>query len=327
MNRSFLALLLCVIALPQAAHAGTGAECRAAAAVCQSRTGGSLPLIERGTPLPVLVEDGDFRAVHHAADALRGDLAAVAGKAADPKAPRIAIIAGTLGHSARIDRIVRDRAIDTTGVAGTWEAYLLQVVDKPEPGIDRALLVVGADRRGTAFGLYELSRRVGVSPWTWWADVPAPRQANLYVAPGRFVDAPKVKYRGIFINDEDPALGGWLKAHYGGVADHRFYERVFQLLLRHKANYLWPAMWIPRAFYDDDARNAEMADEYGIVVATTHHEPMARAHDEWNRYGKGRWDYTKNAATLQQFWRGGIERLQGREAVVTWACAATATKR
>ncbi|WP_291879859.1 glycosyl hydrolase 115 family protein, partial [Caulobacter sp.] len=100
-------------------------------------------------------------------------------------------------------------------------------------------------------------------------------------------------------------------------ADHRFYERVFQLLLRHKANYLWPAMWIPRAFYDDDARNAELADEYGIVIATTHHEPMARAHDEWNRYGKGPWDYTKNAENLQQFWRGGIERLQGREAVVT----------
>ncbi len=316
MTRPVLALLLCVLLLPGTARAG--ADCRAPAAVCQARTAGGLALIERGTPLPVLVEEGDFAAVRHAADALRGDLAAVAGRpAAAAAAPRMAVIAGTLGHSARIDRIVREKAIDTTGVAGTWEAYLLQVVEKPEPGIDRALLVVGADRRGTAFGLYELSRRAGVSPWTWWADVPPPRRSSLYVAPGRFVDAPKVKYRGIFINDEDPALGGWLKAHYGGVADHRFYERVFQLLLRHKANYLWPAMWIPRAFYDDDARNAEMADEYGIVIATTHHEPMMRAHDEWNRYGKGPWDYTRNAEALQAFWRGGIERLQGREAVVT----------
>ncbi|AKC86370.1 glycosyl hydrolase 115 family protein [Pseudoxanthomonas suwonensis] len=316
MTRPVLALLLCVLVLPGAAHAST--DCRAPAAVCEARIAGGLALIERGTPLPVLVEEDDFAAVRHAAEALRGDLAAVAGKpAVGSAAPRMAVIAGTLGHSARIDRIVREKAIDTTGVAGTWEAYLLQVVEKPEPGIDRALLVVGADRRGTAFGLYEISRRAGVSPWTWWADVPPPRHSSLYVAPGRFVDAPKVKYRGIFINDEDPALGGWLKAHYGGVADHRFYERVFQLLLRHKANYLWPAMWLPRAFYDDDALNAATADEYGIVIATTHHEPMMRAHDEWNRYGKGPWDYTRNAETLQAFWRGGIERLQGREAVVT----------
>lgn len=310
-----LALMFCAALLPGTALAAR--DCAAPAAVCEARGDGGLALIERGTPLPVLVDAGDFTAVQRAAQALRDDLAAVAGNPADGAANSgMAVIAGTLGHSARIDRIVRDRAIDTTGVAGTWEAYLLQVVDDPEPGIDRALLVVGADRRGTAFGLYELSRRIGVSPWTWWADVPPPVRPTLHVAPGRFVDAPKVRYRGIFINDEEPALGGWIRATYGGP-NHEFYERVFQLLLRHKANYLWPAMWQPRAFYDDDPRNAEMADEYGVVIGTSHHEPMMRAHDEWNRYGKGPWDYTKNAATLQRFWRGGIERLQGREAVAT----------
>jgi hypothetical protein len=311
----FCAVLLAAAALPGTALAA--ADCHAPAAVCEARSSGSLALVERGTPLPVLVDAGDFTAVQLAAEAVRGDLAAVAGKPAATAAnPRMAVIAGTLGHSARIDRIVREKRIDTTGVAGTWEAYLLQVVDNPEPGIDRALLVVGADRRGTAFGLYELSRRIGVSPWTWWADVPPPVRANLHVAPGRFIDAPKVKYRGIFINDEEPALGGWIRATYGGP-NHRFYERVFQLLLRHKANYLWPAMWQPRAFYDDDPRNAEVADAYGVVIGTSHHEPMMRAHDEWSRYGTGRWDYTGNSAVLQDFWRGGIERLQGREAVVT----------
>lgn len=310
-----LALMFCAALLPGTALAAR--DCAAPAAVCEARRDGGLALIERGTPLPVLVDAGDFTAVQRAAQALRDDLAAVAGSpAADPADLPMAVIAGTLGHSARIDRIVREGQVDTTGVAGTWEAYLLQVVDNPEPGIDRALLVVGADRRGTAFGLYELSRRIGVSPWTWWADVPPPVRPTLHVAPGRFVDAPKVRYRGIFINDEEPALGGWIRATYGGP-NHEFYERVFQLLLRHKANYLWPAMWQPRAFYDDDPRNAEMADEYGVVIGTSHHEPMMRAHDEWDRYGKGPWDYTKNAATLQRFWRGGIERLQGREAVVT----------
>ena len=313
--RLLLAPLLCLLAaLPGPAAAAS--DCRAPAAVCESRSSGALALVERATPVPVLVDADDFAAVQRAAEALRNDLAAVSGGTAPENGARVAIIAGTLGRSARIDRIVREHALDTGGVAGTWEAYLLQVVDRPEPGIDRALVVVGADRRGTAFGLYEISRRIGVSPWTWWADVPPPRRSALYVAPGRFVDAPKVKYRGIFINDEDPALGGWMRETYGG-ANHEFYERVYQLIMRHKANYLWPAMWQPRAFYEDDPRNAEVADEYGVVIATTHHEPMMRAHDEWSRIGEGPWDYTRNERTLREFWRGGIERLQGREAVVT----------
>src|SRR5690606_18899544 len=186
-----MAPLLCLLAaLPCVASAAAG--CRAPATVCEQAGGNALALIERGTPVQVLVDSADFAAVHLAADALRGDLAAVAGGAPADGQPRTAIIAGTLGHSARIDRIVRDKAIDTAGVEGTWEAYLLQVVDTPEPGIDRALVVVGADRRGTAFGLYELSRRIGVSPWTWWADVAPAQRANLHIAPGRFVDAPKV---------------------------------------------------------------------------------------------------------------------------------------
>src|SRR5690606_12611548 len=163
----------------------------------------------------VLVDDADFPAVHRAAEALREDLAAVSGGTPDP-ASRAAIIAGTRGRSARVDRIVAAHGIDTTGVAGAWGAYLLQVVERPEPGVgvdsegelrvaverpvpgsDRAVVAVGADRRGTALGLYELSRRIGVSPRTWWAAVPPPRRQQLYVAPGRFTDAPKVRYRGI----------------------------------------------------------------------------------------------------------------------------------
>src|SRR5690606_34311155 len=188
--RFVLAPLLCLLAvLPAAAAPAT--DCRSPAAVCESRSGGALALIDRGSPVPVLVEADDFVAVRRAAEALRSDLAAVSGGTAPEGEARISIIAGTLGRSARIDRIVRAHGIDTDGVAGTWEAYLLQVVERPEPGIDRALVVVGADRRGTAFGLYEISRRIGVSPWTWWADVPPPRRSALYVAPGRFVDAPK----------------------------------------------------------------------------------------------------------------------------------------
>lgn len=298
-------------------HAAT--DCSQPAAVCEQAVPGSLALIDAGQPVGVLADSSDHPGVLRAARDLQSDLSAVSGAQATysttkPSA-RTAIIVGTLGHSPRVDRIVREHRIDTSSVAGRWEGHLLQVIDRPEPGIDRALLIAGADRRGTTFGIYELSRRLGVSPWTWWADVPVPRHASMHVAPGRFIDAPAVQYRGIFINDEDPALGGWIRATYGSP-NHQFYERVFQLILRLKGNYLWPAMW-GRAFADDDPRNPRLADEYGIVIGTSHHEPMMRAHVEWERHGSGPWDYTRNAPALRQFWRDGIVRMGDHESLVT----------
>jgi hypothetical protein len=311
-----LAGLVLLACLP--VHATT--DCTQPAAVCDTAVEGSVALIDHAQPVGVLADAHDYPGVLRAARDLQSDLARVAGHAgtfstaAAPAQPN-AIIVGTLGHSPRIDRIVRERHIDTAGVEGRWEAYLLQVVEHPEPGIGRALLIAGADKRGSIFGIYELSRRLGVSPWAWWADVPVPRQDALYVAPGRFTDAPSVRYRGIFLNDEDPALGGWMKAKFGGP-NHRFYAHVFELILRLKANTLWPAMW-GRAFADDDPQNPVLADEYGVVIGTSHHEPMMRAHAEWQRYGKGPWDYAKNADALRAFWRRGIERMGHHESLVT----------
>ena len=312
MTRPYTIAALCALfsfALPAAA----AEDCAQPATVCDDAVTGALALVDHGLTARVIVDDADFPGVVRAARDLQGDLSKVAGVTA--KAGKVAIIAGTLGHSPRIDRIVAKHKLDTRGVDGVWEGYLLQVVEKPEPGIDRALIVAGADKRGTIFGLYELSRRLGVSPWNWWADVPVQARQTRYIAPGRFVDAPQVRYRGIFLNDEDPALGGWMKATYGGP-NHQFYERVFELVLRLKGNYLWPAMW-GRAFADDDARNPELADEYGIVIGTSHHEPMMRAHVEWERHGEGAWDYTKNPENLRKFWRDGITRMGTRESVVT----------
>ena len=112
-------------------------------------------------------------------------------------------------------------------------------------------------------------------------------------------EAPGIRYRGIFLNDEAPALSGWSKATFGGF-NHLFYEKVFELLLRLKANYLWPAMW-GNAFYDDDTLNPVVADQYGIVIGTSHHEPMLRAHVEWRRYGTGKWNYDSNEVQLKKF--------------------------
>jgi hypothetical protein len=177
-------------------------------------------------------------------------------------------------------------------------------------------VIAGSDKRGTIYGIYDLSREIGVSPWYWWADVPVRHAATVVVKAERLiVGEPKVKYRGIFINDEAPAFSGWSREKFGGI-NHHVYEHVFELILRLKGNYLWPAMW-GNAFADDDSLNAKLADEYGVVMGTSHHEPMTRAQQEWHRYGQGPWNYEQNDSTLRAFWRAGIARMGTRENIVT----------
>jgi hypothetical protein len=206
--------------------------------------------------------------------------------------------------------------LNVAELSGKWEKFIIQTIERPLPNIDRALVIVGSDKRGTIYGAFDLSAQIGVSPWSWWADVPVARRTDLYVLPGvHTAGEPAVKYRGIFINDEAPALSGWANEQFGGF-NHQFYDRVFQLVLRLKGNYLWPAMW-GRAFYDDDPMNPQLADEYGVVIGTSHHEPMMRAHAEWSRYGEGPWNYETNAERLQQFWKLGVERMGDFESIVT----------
>src|SRR5690606_17518656 len=139
--------------------------------------------------------------------------------------------------------------------------------------------------------------QIGVSPWYWWADVPVKKQSELYVLPGKHTNGePKVKYRGIFINDEAPALTGWAFEKFGGL-NAQFYDHVFELILRMKGNYLWPAMW-GRMFYVDDPESPQLANEYGIVIGTSHHEPLTRAHAEWEKFGAGDWNYNTNPENL-----------------------------
>jgi hypothetical protein len=297
------------------------AECREPASLCATAVSDGVALIDAGRPASILVDAHDFPGVLRAVRGLRSDLSAVAGMDAVLYHSSAAVssgalvIVGTLGRDALIDRLVEQHELDVSGVQGQWEAYVFQVVDRPLPGVEHALVIAGADERGSIFGAYELSRRLGVSPWTWWADVPVARRAVVYSSPGRFIDKPLVRYRGIFLNDEDPALSGWVQQTFGGF-NHRFYEHVFELLLRLKGNFMWPAMW-SKAFNDDDPQNALLANDMGVVMGTSHHEPMMRAQEEWTRYGKGPWDYTKNAARLREFWRAGIERMGANESLVT----------
>ena len=278
-----------------------------------------MTLISDGRPVPVIADGHLDAGVMHALTDLQGDFASVGGNRGElvttPPVTPAAVIVGTLGKSEIVDRLARERKLDVSGLAGQWEGYVQQVVEHPAPGIGKALVIAGADKRGTIFGIYDLSRRIGVSPWVWWADVPPKHASNLFILPGRRLEKPIVHYRGFFINDEDPALGGWAKQTFGGF-NHKFYEHVFDLLLRMRGNFLWPAMW-GKSFYEEDPENARLANEMGVIIGTSHHEPMIRAQVDWDRHGQGPWDYSTNAERLRQFWREGIERTQGDERVVT----------
>lgn len=315
---SVLAGVLILAGLAPSAEAAIGQ----AAAVSFAPSAGAVIIAQGGRTAPLFVDGQDWPGVIRAAGDLQADIERVTGHRPDltsSGAPRgtDVIIAGTIGKSRLIDRLVSARKIDVAKVTGRWEAYLIQAVDSPLPGVSRALVIAGSDKRGTIFGLYHIAEQAGVSPWYWWADVPPASHEVLAVAAGtRIVDAPVVRYRGIFINDEAPSFTGWVQEKFGG-ANHRMYRHVYELILRLRGNYLWPAMWRPRAFADDDPENARLADEYGVVIGTTHHEPLMRAHDEWSRHGRGEWDYSKNDATLREFWRGGVERAKPYETIMS----------
>ena len=302
-----------LLAAASLALALPGNDCSGAVTICTGEAPGAVALIDQGRVATVVGDAKDDISVQRVIGDLRSDLTKVAGTAT--AAPRLAVIVGSLGHNAIVDRLVAEKRIDASAIKGQWEAYLQQVVDKPAPGIDRALVIVGSDARGAIYGVYDLSTRMGVSPWSWWADVPIVRRERLSVSAGSRSDRPAVRYRGIFLNDEDPALKGWATATFGGF-NEKFYSRVFELILRLKGNLLWPAMW-GKAFYDDDANNKPTARRYNVIIGTSHHEPLMRAHVEWERYGKGPWDYSKNAAVLQDFWRTGLARADGSEHLVT----------
>ncbi|KAK8251111.1 hypothetical protein HDK77DRAFT_406413 [Phyllosticta capitalensis] len=233
-----------------------------------------------------------------------------------------AIIAGTVGKSSLIDALVRDGKIDVGRVAGQWEAFTSSVLESPVKGVDRALVIAGSDKRGTIYGLYDISEQIGVSPWYWFADVPARRQSNIFALnTTKKQSSPSVKYRGLFINDEAPALTGWMnanypKSEYGSAFGADFYAHVFELLLRLRANYFWPAMW-GSMFNVDDARNQPLADEYGIVMGTSHTEPMMRATNEWTTFGNGSWQWNTNNASIYPFFVEGAERARPYEGIMT----------
>ncbi|KAI0056837.1 hypothetical protein BV25DRAFT_1831820 [Artomyces pyxidatus] len=297
----------------------------------------SFSVVSKGKAAHVFLSSDEWPGVQLAAANFVSDIQKVTGVApglsnatsssATLSSATLPILVGTLGKSSLIDQVVNNTNLDVSAIDGKWEAFLTKVVSNPLPGVSKAYVIIGADKRGTIFALYDHSEQFGVSPWYWWADVPVATHSSLFVAAsGCSHGTPTVKYRGIFLNDEQPALQNWAMEKFtngtgaaltGSPFNHFFYTKLFELMLRMKSNYLWPAQW-SSAFGVDDPENQFFADWYGIVMGTSHEEPMMRSIPvEWGLFGQGPWDYNTNSQNIYNFWVEGIERAKPYEGLYT----------
>jgi hypothetical protein len=277
----------------------------------------SFLIANRASAAPIYIAPGDSQTLRTVAAAFAADVQQVTG--AQPKLvaslnnTQDPIILGTIGHSPIIDQLIREgRLHAAAGITGKWESAVVTIVHNPAPGLHGALVIAGSDRRGAAFALFSLSKAMGVSPWAWWADVPVQHRAAVYAPCGVYVQQPpSVRYRGIFLNDEDWGLRPWaarkMDPQLHNIGPHT-YARIFELLLRLHANLLWPAMHPGTLAFNAVPENAKLADEWGIVMSSSHSEALLRNNvGEWNEKTDGPWNYQTNSAEMDRYWK---ERLK-----------------
>jgi hypothetical protein len=292
------------------------------------------PLVANHEAAEIFYDAGDYDCVKIAAGLLSDDVERVSGlkpplhpsnNKRDSFGKQVVFI-GALGHSPAVDAIIKDKHIDVSAIAGKWESYEILTIDSPLPGVDKGLMVIGSDRRGAAYGALALSEGSGVSPWVWWADVPAMHHDSLYVAAGTHMHGePSVKYRGLFINDEDWGMQPWAAKTMepksaGGVGDigPKTYAKVFELLLRLNANFCWPAMHDVTKAFNIYPENKEVADRYGIVMGSSHCEPMLRNNvTEWGQANAASYNYVTNRTGVLDYWRKRLEENGKYENVYT----------
>jgi hypothetical protein len=277
-------------------------------------------VVTDGVAADIYVDAADHASVVRAVTDLQADVKRVSGTSPTIKnvlagLSSRAVLVGTLGHSAVIDELVSQGKLDTAGIAGKWESFVIQAVSDPAPGVSRALVIAGSDRRGTAYGLYDVSQAMGVSPWYWWADVTPTQSTTVSVEGARRTQGePSIKYRGIFLNDEEN-FSTWsaLKMDAGKHAGPETYKRVFELLLRLKANFLWPAMHAVSDEFNRYPENAKNADLYGIVIGSSHPEMLLRNNvKEWDPWAKSHgspaYDYSVNPDALHDYWEERVKQ-------------------
>jgi hypothetical protein len=281
-------------------------------------------VVTKGESTSIIFDKNDAKVVEIASEILSQDILKVSNSKVllNSLSTNNVIIAGTIGNSKWIDDLISNKKIDVTQVKGKWETYSIQVVKNPTNKIKKALVIVGSDRRATAFGLLEVSRMIGVSPWEWWADVTPVKQKELILkVETKIYGSPFVKYRGIFLNDEDWGLQRWAALNFEtekGDIGPKTYAKVFELVLRLRANTLWPAMHSCTTPFYSFPKNKQVADDYAIVVGTSHCEPMlCNINSEWESAEMGEWRYDNNETTIKEFFKDRTKETAGFESIYT----------
>lgn len=318
-------LIVTILVLPLTYSDSAQLNGKAKITVSETARPGDFPLLSRQAAAVIYTDKTDATVVSVAANALKNDVKLVTGIAPEVTTSskinsQFCILIGTIGKSNRIDRLVRSNKISVAEIKDKWETFSISIVENPQPGIKQALVIAGSDPRGTAFGVFELSKMIGVSPWYWWADVHPKPKKEIYIKGTMVSSPPSVKYRGIFLNDEDWGLQPWAAKTYEqetGDIGPKTYARIFELLLRLKANLIWPAMHpSTKAFYHYPD-NEKVAADYSIVVGSSHAEPMLRNNvSEWTK-DMGHFNYLTNRDKVHNYWESRVKESKNNDAVYT----------
>jgi hypothetical protein len=294
----------------------------------------SFPLITINTIPAFYYDTNDAKVVQVVATAFGKDLQLVSGKQMELKTGQVikdefAVIAGTIGQSKHIDQLIKEKRIDVSAIQNKWESFSIQIIkgnkNEKSSGLPfrggGLLVITGSDPRGTAYGIFHLSKSMGVSPWVWWADAAPQQRKQLFVSGSYVSNEPTVKYRGIFLNDEDWGLQPWAAKTFEPETEDigpKTYAKIFELLLRLRANLIWPAMHPSTKAFFHYPGNAQMATDYSIVIGSSHAEPMLRNNvDEWKEKTMGEFNFITNHDTIYQYWEDRVIQSKGFNAFYT----------
>jgi hypothetical protein len=294
--------------------------------IVAKRQSSAFPLVAGKKASTIFVDAADAQVVKIAAHAFRSDVALVTGTTpaldSTARSTALGVIVGTIGKNRLIDQLVKTKKLDVSGIKDQWESFGITVIDAPFGKGSQALVIAGSDPRGTAFGVFELSKMMGVSPFYWWADVVPEHKEEVFVTTGSITSRPpSVKFRGIFINDEDWGLQPWAAKTFEpetGDIGPKTYAKVFELLLRLKANLIWPAMHPSTKAFFHYPGNAKVAADYAIVIGSSHAEPMLRNNvGEWDEKTMGHFNYLTNKETVYKYWEDRVKESSGISAMYT----------
>lgn len=286
----------------------------------------SFSVVKDKVTATILIDKNDAKVVSIAANMLASDVFDITNKkllVTQKKSIKgNVIIAGTIGKNSLIDKMISKGALNVDKINGQWERYIIQVIEHPQNGMDKILVVVGSDRRGTAYGILELSRMMGVSPWEWWADVKSEKRNEIVLSVENTVfDGPSVKYRGVFLNDEDWGLQRWAALNFEpetGDMGPKTYAKIFELLLRLRANTIWPAMHSSTKPFYSFPQNKEVANDYAIVIGTSHAEPMlSNINTEWDHSTMGEYRYDTNSEVIKELFKKRVRETSKFEGIYT----------